>query len=250
MDAAAGRQRLEHHYAAWFEQAAGDFRASNISRLVADMLPPGRVLDVGCGAGALLAELLRRGHDAAGCDASPEMVGMCRRYLGASGWPEADVRVGGVDDLPSDGRFDVAVALDVIEHIEDDVGALRCMRAAVCPGGRIIVSVPAISRLYGPKDVAIGHYRRYDRKDLVKAVEAAGLSVEAVRWWNAIGVAPVWLSVRVLRRRLNEDFRYANRSRAKRVLNRLLATWFRSVENRISPPLGLTLLLEARRPPE
>jgi SAM-dependent methyltransferase len=176
------------------------------------------------------------------------MVEMCRQYLAASGWPEADVQVGAVDDLSPDGRFDVAVALDVIEHIADDVAALQCMRAAVRPGGRIIVSVPAISRLYGPKDVAIGHYRRYDRKELVKVVEAAGLCVERIRWWNAIGLVPVWLSVRLLRRRLNEDFRYADRSRSKRALNRLLATWFRSVENRMSPPLGLTLLVEARRP--
>ena len=209
-------------------------------------LPVGRTLDIGCGTGGLTVELMRRGHEVVSQDASPAIADLCRRHLGEQGLPTDAVRVGLIEDIDAAERYDSVVALDVIEHIEDDGAAVRAMRDALVPGGTLLLSVPALSALYGPKDVAIGHYRRYDRKYLVDLLEREGLRVESLRWWNVIGVPAVWLTSRVLRRRVNESFRYGERSWAQRRLNDLLRLWFQQVEARLRPPLGLTLIACAR----
>jgi SAM-dependent methyltransferase len=241
-----GREALEQHFERWVEESERDFRTASLNNLVARMLPPGRTLDIGCGTGGLTAELMRAGHDVVSQDASPAIADLCRRYLGAQGLPTNGVRAGRIEDLDPSERFDSIAALDVIEHIEDDGAAVRGMRQALQRDGRLVITVPAVSRLYGPKDVAVGHFRRYDRRPLVALLEREGLSVESIRFWNLIGVPPVWLTARLLSRRLDEGFRYGDRSRSQRLLNDALRLWFRQVEDRLRPPIGLTLIACAR----
>ena len=242
-----GRRALETHFEQWVDATEADFRTGSLNQLVADALTPGRTLDIGCGTGGLSAELMRRGHEVVSQDASPAIAELCRRHLAEQGLPTDSVRVGLIEDIDASERYDNVVALDVIEHIEDDGAAVRAMRDALAPSGTLLLSVPAISRLYGPKDVAIGHYRRYDRGPLAELLEGEGLRLESLRWWNLIGVPAVWLTARLLRRRLDEGFRYGDRSRAQERLNDVLRWWFRVVEARLRPPLGLTLIACARR---
>jgi len=82
------------------------------------------------------------------------------------------------------------VSLDVIEHIEDDNAAIASMRDSLKTGGTLILSVPALSRLYGPKDIEIGHYRRYDRMVLLDVLSRNGFEPTFVRYWNVLGVFP------------------------------------------------------------
>jgi 2-polyprenyl-3-methyl-5-hydroxy-6-metoxy-1,4-benzoquinol methylase len=240
-----GRRALETHFERW--DSDSDFRGGSLDRLVASVLPIGRTLDIGCGTGGLTVELMRHGHEVVSQDASPAIAELCRRHLEEQGLPTGNVRVGLIEDIAADERYDNVVALDVIEHIEDDGAAVRAMRDLLAPHGRLLVSVPAISRLYGPKDVAIGHFRRYDRDQLERLLEREGLELESVRWWNLIGVPAVWLTARVLRRRLDETFRYGDRSWTQQRLNDVLRLWFRLVEARLRPPVGLTLIACARR---
>jgi 2-polyprenyl-3-methyl-5-hydroxy-6-metoxy-1,4-benzoquinol methylase len=242
-----GRRALETHFEQWVDATDADFRTGSLNQLVADALPPGRTLDIGCGTGGLTAELMRRGHEVVSQDASPAIAELCRRHLAEQGLPTDSVRVGLIEDIDAAEQYDNVVALDVIEHIEDDGAAVRAMREALAPNGTLLLSVPAISRLYGPKDVAIGHFRRYDRNRLAELLEGEGLRLESLRWWNLIGVPAVWLTARVLRRRLDETFRYGDRSWAQERLNDVLRLWFRLVEARLRPPVGLTLIACARR---
>jgi SAM-dependent methyltransferase len=244
-DTGDGQARLEEHYAAWFAELERDFRGSSLNQLVASWVTPGRVLDIGCGSGGLSAELGRRGSEVTSQDVSDKMVTMCRAYLERRGLPNGRVRRGGYDAITEVDHFDSLVALDVIEHIEDDRAALAAFRRALKPTGRLVLSVPALSALYGPKDEAIGHYRRYDKRPLLALIEQSGFRIEKVRYWNFIGVLPVWYTAKVRKKPIDESFRYASRSRVKRALNDLLATWFRSVENPVPLPLGLTLLVRA-----
>ena len=209
-------------------------------------MPPGRVLDIGCGTGGLSAALIAGGREVTSQDPSERLLDLCRAHLRRRGLDPSRVRPGGVDEVPERSHFDAVTALDVIEHIDDDVAALTSVREALRPGGLAVISVPAISRLYGPKDVAVGHRRRYDRSDLLGVIARAGLGLETCRHWNLVGVAPVWLSVR-RGKRLGEGFRYSS-SWPSRALNGALRAWFRWVEEPIHPPIGLTLLASARRP--
>jgi SAM-dependent methyltransferase len=245
-----GQKGVEDHYAGWFEEAEADFRGASMATLVGRLVAgPGRpegqrVLDIGCGTGVVSAELLRRGCRVTSQDLSERMAAMCRQYLERNHLA-GSVRQGGVEDIPETAAFDVVVALDVIEHIEDDRAALRTIRRAVTPNGRLVLSVPALSWLYGPKDAEIGHFRRYDREGLVRLVRECGFAVDRVRYWNLVGIPPVWLSV-VRKKRLDESLRYSGRSPAKKALNRALRLWFERVENAVEMPLGLTLIVEGR----
>jgi SAM-dependent methyltransferase len=96
-------------------------------------------------------------------------------------------------------RLDTVVALNVVEHIPDDVGALRTMRRMVGRGGRVVVLVPALEALFGSLDHELQHQRRYTRRTLRAAAEAAGLRVEALLWFNFVGTLGWWWNARVRR---------------------------------------------------
>jgi len=141
---------------------------------VARRLAPSRVLEVGCGAGDLLAHLAARGCQVVGVDASESARAEARSRAAAFG-PGYVVRA----DLP-DETFDLVLAFEVLEHIEDELGALRGFAAHVRPGGHLLLSVPAHHRRWGPHDVWAGHVRRYERDELAARLREAGLAVEFV----------------------------------------------------------------------
>ena len=206
-------------------------------------LPPvagARVLEVGAGIGTFSARMLQAGarellllEPEAACVAELE-----RRFAGDS---RVAIRAEELPGAPSlAGReFDVAVSQNVLEHIEDDAAALAAMARAVRRGGRLAVLVPAHPRLYGPLDRAYGHHRRYTPERLRGIVEHAGLQVERLYRFNALGIPGWWV-----RNRTGAD----GIGRAPlRVYEALLAAW-RPVERRLEPPVGLSLVVHARRP--
>ncbi len=141
--------------------------------------PPSRVLDVGCGWGVTLESLERRGYDAAGMDVS-------RRTLEALDRPgrrliEADLT--GPIHCPEPSH-DAVLALDVIEHLDDDRAAVARLAELVRPGGIVIASVPALPELSGEFDTIQGHRRRYTPEALRAAFAGSGLALEHVFWWG------------------------------------------------------------------
>jgi len=99
-------------------------------------------------------------------------------------------------DVPA-GAFDSAVCLNVLEHIEDDVGALARMKQLLRPGGRAIVLVPALPCLFGQMDRAMGHLRRYTLNSMRRAFVAAGIRPRYGRYMNMAGVPAWWWRGRV-----------------------------------------------------
>lgn len=141
--------------------------------------PPSRVLDAGCGWGVTLEALESSGFQAAGLDIS-------RLTLQAIDRPgrrliEADL----ARPLPPRASgYDAVLALDVIEHLDDDRAAVRRLGTLARPGGRVIVSVPALPDLFGEFDAIQGHRRRYLPDDLKAAFEGSGLDLERLFWWG------------------------------------------------------------------
>jgi SAM-dependent methyltransferase len=119
-----------------------------------------RILDAGCGSGRNMVELARLGA-VTGVELSDTSVELAReRGVG-------EVLQGSVMEMPfDDASFDLAVSLDVIEHLEDDVGALRELRRVTKPGGALLVTVPAYQWLWSGHDEVNHHHRRYTRRTL------------------------------------------------------------------------------------
>ena len=129
----------------------------------------GRVLDVGCGTGALIDELKGRSDSIRGVDFSPEALRFCARR-GLKCVVLADAR-----EVPfSDASFDIVTAIGLIEHLEDDDGFLAEMHRLVRPGGLLVLLTSSFPWLWSMHDVANQHHRRYYLRPLRARVETAG----------------------------------------------------------------------------
>ncbi|MGH9353853.1 MAG: class I SAM-dependent methyltransferase [Terriglobia bacterium] len=118
--------------------------------------PPGaKVLDVGCGAGQLVGELMRRGYEAWGVDVSEAMVGYAREHYQIDRFRAADI-----ENLPfPDGTFDAVMCLGVMEYLNQDEAALREMRRVLKPGGRAVITTPSVTCPFYYMDMAYQQVR-------------------------------------------------------------------------------------------
>jgi SAM-dependent methyltransferase len=94
---------------------------------------------------------------------------------------------GAVASLSQEERFDTAIYIDVLEHIEDDAAELDSVAKHIRPGGHLIVLSPAYQALYSPFDEALGHYRRYNRSTLLRC-SPPGSSVIRIDYLDSLGV--------------------------------------------------------------
>lgn len=158
----------------------------------------GSVLEVGCGQGAMGARLAQR-LQYTGVEPDPSSAAVAReRMEGVSG---AEVRQEMLEE-PGRADYDVVCAFEVLEHLEDDQAALELWRSYVRPGGRLVLSVPAWQRRFGPADEHVGHYRRYDPDVLAARLRSAGFEVVSIRLYGfPLGYALEWVRNRISARR-------------------------------------------------
>jgi SAM-dependent methyltransferase len=158
-------------------------------------LPAGaRALDAGCGSGRTLDELADYAAPT-GVDVSDAAVAAAR----ARGYP--DVRAGSIDALPYPAdAFDLITCLDVLEHMPDDVHALRELRRVARPGAALVVTVPAYEALWSAHDEHNLHYRRYRRGRLRRAAAAAGWQLVSDTHFNALLLLPAAIYRRASRK--------------------------------------------------
>lgn len=161
-----------------------------------------RVLEIGAGIGNLSVFLADRDRVVLS-DTEPYYLARLReRFAGRGNVAVASLRLPDWDPALAAERFDTVVCLNVLEHIADDGGSLRAMRALLQPTGRLVLLVPALPALYGTLDEALGHCRRYRRRELVLKLGEAGFRPAHVEYFNLAGIPGWWFTGRVLRRRL------------------------------------------------
>jgi SAM-dependent methyltransferase len=207
-----------------------------------------RVLSVGCGPASGLSWLAphagAHGH-VVGLDIDPDH-GRCipkgmwfvAGSLGAAPW--------------IDGSFDVVLALDVLEHLDDDAAGLREAVRLARPGGLVMLTVPALPSLWGAQDVVSDHRRRYTRRSLFRLCQAAGVGHPRIQYFNTLlfpAVAAVRWGRRVTRRsdRVRSDFD----DNRPGLFNDALAWVFgaeRYLINNAAAPIGVSLLGAFRTP--
>ena len=104
-------------------------------------------------------------------------------------------------------KIDTAVAVNVLEHINDDTGAFKNVYSSLKKGGHFIVLVPAHQALYNIIDKSIGHYRRYAKKDLIAKAEGAGFKVDELFYFNFFSIFVWYLNGNILKKNtLNAGF--------------------------------------------
>lgn len=203
-----------------------------------------RVLDIGSGLGDF-ADLFTRvpGRQVILSDASEKMTEeLRRRTAGRPGLSvmRLDVTEAAPGDFPGPFRPDTVTCLNVLEHLQDDLQALRNMRRWVAPGGKLILFVPALGCLYGSLDRLAGHCRRYSRKGLSECLKSAGWAVLRLEYFNFWGLLTWFLAGRVLhQRRLNPS--------TCNGLDKLVPA-LSFLEKMIEPPVGQSLIAVAKNP--
>jgi glycosyltransferase involved in cell wall biosynthesis len=218
-------------------------RAPRFNAWMGDVVRPHcgqRVLEIGSGTGNLTRQLVPRETYYAS-DINPlyldSLKGLThdRPYLHVS---LTDVTK--AETFPKvPGGFDTVVCLNVIEHVDDDRGALENIRRVLAPGGRAIILVPHGPQLMGTLDEVLGHHRRYTLESLQQLAEQAGFDVQQTILFNRAGWPAWWLNGMVLKRRtfgLGQIL----------ALNALTPI-FRRIDTRLPcPPLSLIAILEPR----
>ena len=195
-------------------------------------------LEIGSGTGTFATAWLEAGLSTLTVsEVDPDLIeGLQQRFA-----DDARVSVRELNLLEADAEeHSCVVALNVLEHIADDVAALRAATRLVKPGGAVVMFVPAFPFAMSRFDRAIGHYRRYTAKTARKAYVAAGLTVAELRYVNSPGLVAWTIGMRLLGMQPREGL--------------MLRTWDRAVipptrllEDRWRPPFGQSLLIAGRK---
>ena len=146
-----------------------------------------QILDVGCGTGENI-KLLSQFGQVYGIDSAAHAIEFCRKR----GLENA--RIGKAERLPyPSSRFDLVTMLDLLEHLEEDMPALTEAFRVLKPEGCLLISVPAYRALWSEHDLALGHKRRYSRRELRHQVEKAGFKVNKLSFAITILFLPILL---------------------------------------------------------
>lgn len=194
-------------------------------------------LEVGSGLGNYTAAWAAAGQPITASEADPGRLARLRERF-------ADEPLVGVRELRAPieetGSYSAVVAFNVLEHIEDDVAALRSFRSLLRPGGYVVLVVPAFPVAMSDFDRRIGHHRRYKCSSMGTALRAAGLRPVLVRYQNSAGLLGWLVLMRLLRGRPSEG-------PALRAFDRLGVPLLRRLESRVRLPFGQSVFAVAQR---
>jgi len=175
------------------------------------------------------------------------VLGVDHDFRQAGKEQRVDFVVGKAESIPlAAGSFDAVLALDVLEHLDDDAGALREAARLVAPGGLVLVTVPALPSLWGLQDEVNEHRRRYTSHTLQQTFELAGLAHPRITHFNALMLPPI-AAVRWFRRAWGQPASDVSDFDSNRpgFVNELLAATFaaeRHLVGRFPIPAGVSLL--------
>lgn len=219
------------------------YEMRSLNEWIFDVMRPvlGRsVLEIGCGIGCF-TELLLGLERIVAVDINETYIEYVKQRFADSG--NVTVFVHDCNHpLPENVRahpVETVICLNVLEHIERDVDALRHMRDVLVPGGHVVLLVPAFPALYCSLDRELFHFRRYSRKSLNDTLRAANLEPDWHRFINLFGVLGWFINGKILRRRILPANQLS--------LYNQLVPLFRAIEHLTGPPFGLSHIVAGRR---
>ena len=209
-----------------------NYNAAIAELIMANCPPNPRVLDFGAGFGTLTRVVARAGTvpDCVEPDARQ------RATLERDGFR----CYASIEAVP-DGAYNFIYSSNVLEHIEDDVAALRQLRRVLCDGGRVVVYLPAFQSLYTALDAAIGHFRRYDKQMISSRIQVAGFNLERCYYADMLGFTVNWIFKRV-----SNNVSTVN-ERTITLYDRVVFPVTRLIERFLRPPFGKNVVAVAVR---
>ena len=216
---------------------------ASVIRRVARPPAKAKILEVGCGTGHNLAMLGQFGRvDACELD-------RCARALASKrlGRRVKDAKLPDLTKFQRNG-YDLIALLDVLEHVPDDLSALRAIHMRLKPGGALLLTVPAHAWMWSAHDRAHHHFRRYSRKQLKELFLRSGLEVQLLSYFNTLLFPPI-AAARILGKITGRES--ADDRLPADPVNATLDTIFgfeRHLVGRLPMPFGVSLVAVVRRP--
>ena len=236
MDRIVYERMAAHDTTHWWYRARRDILADYLTRW-GDLPRDARILEIGCGTGHNLPMLAQFGEiDAIEIDETARAKASERlgKPVGTAPLPEL------VGVAP--GSYDLVAVLDVIEHVEDDVAALKAIATALKPGGKILITVPAHQWMWSAHDVINHHKRRYSKASFEALLEKTGLKGRKLGYFNSL-LFPVAVAARFAGKLMGKDD--SDDSPPPKPLNTLFEGIFRlerHMVGRMPLPPGLSLI--------
>lgn len=166
----------------WVQQDHFWYRAR--FEMIKPLIPPptgGKALDAACGVGETIKQLSQLGYEAIGVDIDDDAVMTARSN-------QLEVYQADSQQLPfKDNDFSLVTCLDGLEHMLDDEKALSEFYRVLKNGGVLLLNVPARKEIMGQYDIDVGHYRRYNKKELTEKLHRARFTIEIMKYWNFPG---------------------------------------------------------------
>jgi SAM-dependent methyltransferase len=232
----------------------GWLRWDVLRRILDELAEIETVLEIGAGLGAVAFRLAER-YEYVGVERDPTSFTVARDRLARLG--RGTMVLGDPSAIDAERRFDLVGAFEVLEHVEDDAGAVRDWASRLRPGGRLLLSVPAWRKRWGAADESAGHLRRYDPDELAAALAGAGLEdVRVVVYGFPLGylLQPTWnllarrRPARAIEQRTAESGRWFQPGDALAPVTQAVSLPFRLAQRSFgSSNLGTGLVAVARR---
>ena len=201
----------------------------------------GRAVEIGAGLGTISERLRPLVERLDLVEPTPALAERLRaKFAGDDGCSVAEQTLETWMENSTNETYDAIVMVNVLEHIEDDHAAARGLFAAMKPGGKLLIFVPALPFLYSELDRIYGHFRRYRRRELRNCIESAGFRIEKLRYFDITGVFPWWLLNTVMGK---TSFHQPSLT----VYDKILVPPTRLMESILPPPLGKNLILIASK---
>lgn len=236
MDRIVYDRMAAHDSTHWWYRARRDILADYLTR-EAGLPKDARILEIGCGTGHNLPMLASFGSVEA-IEIDPAARAIASERLGK---PVGEAPLPALTGVER-GAYDLIAVLDVVEHIEDDVAALKAMAECLKPGGHILVTVPAHAWMWSAHDTVNHHHRRYSKATLDAAIRDAGLTHNGVRYFNSL-LFPAAVAARAAGKLTGKDD--SDDSPPPKLLNTVFESIFRlerHLVGRVPLPPGLSII--------
>jgi len=212
--------------------------ADNYYRWILRLFGPrlgGRVAEIGAGRGNFSHHLVAAPRVESAVLIEPAANQFAELSSRFAGDDRVSCRSGFFGDASPAAPFDSIVAVNVLEHVPDDIGLATTVREALAPNGTAFIFVPALPRLYGSLDDEFDHVRRYTKPGLRRVMEDAGFRTEKLHYVNLPGIVSWFLAGRVFRQRTIGKRQVAG-------YDRLVVPWLSRLERVVRPPVGQSLV--------
>lgn len=213
-------------------------KARNYNKWIADTLRPflgKRVLEIGAGTGNMSVEILDRELILA-TEPDENFIDILKNNVNK--YPNIKViKYDLTKPAPCeiiDSKCNSAICINVLEHIEDDVQALKNMANAIVEGGNIILFNPALQSIYGTVDKFAGHFRRYSKKSIYEMAKKANMKVEHCFYFNFVGTFGWFANGKIFKKQI------VNNSQIT-LFNKLVPI-FSTIETLCRPPFGQSIV--------